>query len=150
MHGKKWWQIITIYSKEVKTIRTRVEDAMKENREECMLIGRENRRKRNKNWGRGKRDGKRKSKNKVQNSEGERLMEWIEGNGWEVLNGNKQGDEEGEWTYIGSRGETVINYGVVNVEAWERVEKFRIGERAESDHLEIALKKRRGGKEQIS
>jgi hypothetical protein len=26
-------------------------------------------------------------------------MEWIEENGWEVLNGNKQGDEEGEWTY---------------------------------------------------
>jgi hypothetical protein len=133
----------------VKTIRTRVEDAMKENKEEGMLIGRENRRKRNKKSGRGKGDGKRKSKNEVKNSEGKRLMERIEENGWEVLNGNKQGDEEGEWTCIGSRGETVINYGVVNEEAWERVEKFRIGERAESDHLEIALKKRRGGKEQI-
>jgi hypothetical protein len=31
-------------------------------------------------------------------------MEWIEENGCEVLNGNKQGDEEGEWTYIGSKG----------------------------------------------
>jgi hypothetical protein len=103
----------------VKTIRTRVEDAMKENKEEGMLIGRENRRKRNKKSGRGKGDGKRKSKNEVKNSEGKRLMERIEENGWEVLNGNKQGDEEGEWTCIGSRGETVINYGVVNEEAWE-------------------------------
>jgi hypothetical protein len=46
----------------------------------------------------------------VENAEGKRLMEWIEENEWEVLNGNKQGDEEGEWTYIGSRGETVIDY----------------------------------------
>jgi hypothetical protein len=51
-------------------------------------------------------------------------------------------------TYIGSRRETVIDYGIVNEEAWERVEEFRIGEKVESDHLEIALKKRRGGKEQ--
>jgi hypothetical protein len=66
------------------------------------------------------------------------------------LNGNKQGDEEREWIYIGSRGETVIDYGIVNEEAWERVEEFRIGERVESDYLEIlvALRKRRGGKEQ--
>jgi predicted DNA-binding WGR domain protein len=42
----------------------------------------------------------------------------------------------------------VIDYGMVNEEAWERVEEFRIGERVESDHLEIALRKRRRGKEQ--
>jgi hypothetical protein len=41
-------------------------------------------------------DGKRKSKDKVENREWKRLMEWIEENGWEVLNGNKQGDEEGK------------------------------------------------------
>ncbi|KAJ3619462.1 hypothetical protein MTP99_005142 [Tenebrio molitor] len=51
-------------------------------------------------------------------------------------------------TYIGSRKETVIDYGIVNEEAWERVEEFRIGEKVESDHLEIALRKRRRGKEQ--
>jgi hypothetical protein len=30
---------------------------------------------------------------------------------------------------ISNRGETVIDYGIVNEEAWERVEEFRIGER---------------------
>jgi hypothetical protein len=49
-------------------------------------------------------------------------------NGWEVLNGDKQGDEEREWTSIGSRGETVIDCEIVNEEAWERVEKLRIRE----------------------
>jgi hypothetical protein len=50
-------------------------------------------------------------------------------------------DEEGEWTiYIGSRGETVIHYGIVNEEAWERVEEFKIGERVESNlSLEISI-----------
>jgi hypothetical protein len=49
-------------------------------------------------------------------------MEWIQENGWEVLNGDKQGNEEREWTCIGSRGETVIDYGIVNEEPWEREE----------------------------
>jgi hypothetical protein len=53
-------------------------------------------------WEDEREDGKRKSKNKVENAEGKKLMEWLEENGWEGLNGNKQGDEEGEWTYIGS------------------------------------------------
>jgi hypothetical protein len=42
----------------------------------------------------------------------------------------------------------VIDYGIVNEEAWERGEEFGIGERIDSDHLEIVLRKRRGGKEQ--
>jgi hypothetical protein len=95
-----------------------------------------------------RKDGKRKSKDKAENAEGKRLMEWIEENEWEVLNGKKQGDEEGEWTYVGSRGETVIDYEIVKEEALEKVEEFRIGERVESEYLEIALRKRRGGKEQ--
>jgi hypothetical protein len=40
----------------------------------------------------------------VENAEKRRLIEWIEENGWEVLNRNKQRDEEGGWTYVGSRG----------------------------------------------
>jgi hypothetical protein len=64
-------------------------------------------------------------------------MEWIEENGWEILNRNKHGDEEGERTNIGSRVETVIDYG--NEEAWKLVEEFRIGEIVESDHLPLEI-----------
>jgi hypothetical protein len=32
----------------------------------------------------------------MENGEGKRLMKWIEKNGWEAFNGNKQGDE-GSW-----------------------------------------------------
>jgi hypothetical protein len=97
---------------------------MKKDREECMLVGGNfNGRigeRGARNW-EEKGDGKRKTKDKVQNAEGKRLMEWIEENGWEVLNGNKQGDEEWEITYVGSRGETVIDYTIANEAARERV-----------------------------
>jgi hypothetical protein len=73
----------------------------------------------------------------VKNAQGKRLMEWIEENGWEVLNGNKQGHEEEEWSYIGSREETVIDYGIVNEEAWESVKEFRIGERVEERRMRL-------------
>ncbi|KAJ3615433.1 hypothetical protein MTP99_007385 [Tenebrio molitor] len=107
----------------------------------------ENRRKRSKKLGEEKEDAKRKSKDKVENADGKRLMEGMEENGWKALNGNKQGDKEEGWTYVSCRGETIIDYGIVNEETWERVEEFRIGERVESGHFEIALRKRRGGKE---
>jgi hypothetical protein len=95
---------------------------VKENREDCILLGRDfngrigDRGARNYEEERGK--GKRKTKDREGIAEGKRLMEWIEENGWVVLNGNKQVDQEGEWTYIGGMGETVIDYGKVNEEAW--------------------------------
>jgi hypothetical protein len=88
---------------------------------------------------RGEGDGKRKAKDKVENAEGKRLMEWIEENGWEVLNGSKQVDKEEKWTYVGSRGETVIDYAIVNEKAWKTVEKFTIAERVELDHLPLEI-----------
>jgi hypothetical protein len=36
-------------------------------------------------------DGKRKSKDKVENAERKRLMEWIEENGWEQTRGRRRG-----------------------------------------------------------
>ncbi|CAB0036587.1 unnamed protein product [Trichogramma brassicae] len=50
-------------------------------------------------------------------------------------------DEEGEYTYIGSRGSSVIDYAIVNEEAWMEVEDFVIGDRTESDHqpLEVVV-----------
>jgi hypothetical protein len=35
----------------------------------------------------------------------------------------------------------MIDYGIVNEQGWKTVEEFGIGEKAESDHLEIALRK---------
>lgn len=52
------------------------------------------------------------------------------------------GDEEGEWTYIGSRGESAVDYVLRNYRAGDKIEKLEIGERVESDHqpIEVTLK----------
>jgi hypothetical protein len=95
----------------------RVETTMKKDREECMLVGGDfNGRiggRGARNWEEEKGDGKRKTKAKAENAEGKRLIEWIEENGWEVLNGNKRRDEEGELTYV-------------NEAAWKRVKEFKV------------------------
>jgi hypothetical protein len=70
------------------------------NNKRCAFVRglqRENRRKRSKKLGSERRDGKRKSKDEM-DAEGKRLLEWSE------KNGNKQADEEEEWTYISSKG----------------------------------------------
>jgi hypothetical protein len=71
--GNKWWKIMTIYNTKMKTTRRRVEDAMKENREDILLRGDFNGRIRERgarNWEEEGGDEKRNSKNKVENAEG--------------------------------------------------------------------------------
>lgn len=46
-------------------------------------------------------------------------MDMIENKGWIILNGLAKGDEKGEFTYIGTRGSTVIDYVIANEECWE-------------------------------
>lgn len=82
---------------------------------------------------------KRKSKDKIINKEGEKLIEIIENNGWTILNGNTEEDTRGEFTYIGPRGQSVIDYGIVNEEGLDAIKSFKIGNRIESDHQPIII-----------
>jgi hypothetical protein len=83
--GSKWWKIMRIYSKEVKTTRRRVDDAVKENREEeCMLMGGDfNGRigeRGARNWEEeeeGGGMGKENPKNKVENADGMDPRKWM-------------------------------------------------------------------------
>lgn len=49
------------------------------------------------------------------------------------------GDEEGELTYIGARGNSVIDYVIGNVEARGKIDRLAVKERTESDHLPICI-----------
>lgn len=64
----------------------------------------------------------------MKNTEGTRLLEMIEENGWEILNGNMEGDEEGEFTFIGGKGNTVIDYVLVDTSIKEAMKNFKIEE----------------------
>jgi len=53
-----------------------------------------------------------------------------------------RGNEEGEFTFTGEKGNTVIDYVMGEEEVKERVERMRIGDRIDSDHhlVEVWMK----------
>lgn len=86
---------------------------------------------------------RRHSKDKIINEQGKDLLACVEELGLGILNGNKQGDERGEITFIGKKGSSVIDYAICNAEAWEEIQQMKIGDRTESDHrpIEVTLGK---------
>jgi len=66
-------------------------------------------------------------------------MDWLSERGWEVLNGCTEGDWEGEFTYVGAMGCSVIDYVVVNERIGNRIRRFRIGNRVDWDHMPLEL-----------
>lgn len=59
----------------------------------------------------------RNSKDKIINRQGKDLLAHIEQQGLGIMNGNIRGDEEGEITFIGKKGSSVIDYAICNAEA---------------------------------
>lgn len=59
------------------------------------------------------------------------MVEWVK-----EMDGQSgiEGDEEGNWTYMGANGQSVNDYVIRNEEASENVEKLKIGNRINSDH----------------
>lgn len=56
-----------------------------------------------------------------------------------LLNGNMTGDEEGELTFVGKQGETVIDYVWIEEENLEEVTNFEILWEGGSDHLPMVV-----------
>ena len=81
----------------------------------------------------------RKTKDLVLNSEGRAMVLWLNETGTHVLNGNVQGDKQGEYTYVGPQGNSVIDFVIVNEEARGKVESMFIGEQIDSDHLSLKV-----------
>lgn len=82
----------------------------------------------------------RKSKDKTIGNGGRKLIELMRELGLEILNGRTEGDWEGEYTYIGGRGNTVIDYIFGNERITDGVTEFRVEDRVDSDHMPISLK----------
>lgn len=136
------WKIISIYNREGrKTLLDETED-IRGRRLEIIIIGGDfNARIAEKGeiiWD-GEEDRTRISKDKTENRQGTELLEKVEKMGLGFLNGNKEGDEQGEWTFTGTLGSSVIDYAICNAEAWEEIEKFKVGERTESDHMPLEI-----------
>lgn len=77
------------------------------------------------------------------------LIEFVEERGWSLFNGNVEGDEKGEYTFTGKKGNTAIDYVMGNEEVRERIEKMEIGDEINSDHQPVKVRIRgEGGKKE--
>lgn len=78
------------------------------------------------------------------NKEGRLLVKFLEDRGWETWNGNIEGDREGECTFTGGRGGTVIDYILGEEETREWVAEMKVGDKVDSDHhpVEVRIKGR--------
>ncbi|KMQ85641.1 hypothetical protein RF55_15674 [Lasius niger] len=83
--------------------------------------------------------GGRVSMDKKVNGDGRLLVSKLEEVGWEIMNGGVAGDEKGNWTYTGGRGQTVIDYVIGSGEVRESIGKLEIEERVESDHQPLSV-----------
>ncbi|XP_020297624.1 golgin subfamily A member 6-like protein 6 [Pseudomyrmex gracilis] len=88
---------------------------------------------------------RRKSKDKKINAEGRKLVNEIEEVRWSIWNGDIRGDEEGELTYTGGRGESVIDYVIGEAGLKEDVEKMVIEDKVDSDHHPVVVWVKAGG-----
>lgn len=83
--------------------------------------------------------GERKSEDAVVNREGKELINLCERHDLGVLNGVHSLDSIGKFTFLGSMGKSVVDYGIVSRDLWDLVEDFKIGERTESDHMPLLI-----------
>lgn len=82
----------------------------------------------------------RKSKDKVISNERRELIRITEDKGWIISNGACEGDWEGEFTYIGGKSSSVIDYVITNYKTYKTIKQFNMGNIIDSDHAPLELK----------
>jgi len=85
------------------------------------------------------RRNKRRSKDKMIENGGKELIDWAQRKEWSILNGSTKEDRDGEYTYVGYRGNMVIDYVIANEGIKKHVREFAIGDRMDSDHMPLLL-----------
>ncbi|KAL6419634.1 hypothetical protein ACFW04_013719 [Cataglyphis niger] len=88
----------------------------------------------------------RRSRDKRINKEGKELLRWIEKAGWTIFNGCIKGDIEGEWTYTGGSGNSVIDYVMGDEDTRMQVGEVEVGDNIDSDHHPIIVRIKGGDK----
>ena len=81
----------------------------------------------------------RTSKDEKFNAEGKKLYELIEDSGGIILNGRTRGDSAGDFTFIGGRGNSIIDYIICSHSFLHLVEDMTVGSKPFSDHMPVCL-----------
>jgi exonuclease III len=138
---KEKMSIVSVYSTEgEKKLREKIDELVVEKLEEKILIGGDFNLRLGEMGVEETEDEKiRRSKDKTIGNGGRKFIEWLQEKGWYILNGAVTGDWEREYTYVGARGSTVIDYIIGNDKLRESVCNFKVGERVDSDHMPLCL-----------
>lgn len=150
--NKERIRVISVYGEQKgKNLEEKLKGFMKEEKEGNLIIGAENFNIRIGELGGMEMEGEgveRCSKNKIIRNRGRSFVEWVKDKGLYSLNGRTSGDWEGEYTYIKARGNSVIDYVMVNEDVNDRIIDFKVDVRVDSDHLLLCLKIKEHGEEE--
>lgn len=88
------------------------------------------------------------------NGEGKEFCKFINERGWGIVNGCYSGDEEGEWTFVGEKGCSVIDLVLIQEKIKGSLVKVEVVGRNDSDCLPTVVEvggkgggwRNRGGK----
>ncbi|XP_066588087.1 golgin subfamily A member 6-like protein 25 [Prorops nasuta] len=146
--GKEEWRIIGVY---VGRGMRNIEDGLRrvverEQGKKCLIGGDWNARvgeMREEEEEEGRTNMGRRSKDKVVNAEGRRMMDLMGEIRLEIFNGGVKGDREGEYTYVGHMGRSVIDFVVGDRETRGEIGEMEVEVRVESDHLPIVISLRK-------
>lgn len=79
------------------------------------------------------------SKDKEKNGKGDQFMELCNDYGLIVLNGITKGDKEGELTFVGGQGNSVIDFCAISQEILDHVKYLQVDKQIWSDHMPLIL-----------
>lgn len=82
----------------------------------------------------------RKSKDSKVNSNGRAILEFFEDNNMIILNGRSKNDKQGDFTFIGPMGSSVIDLCTVSADILSCISTFEVALKTFSDHLPLTLK----------
>lgn len=136
---KRSWRIISVYNTgRWKGIKEIIKENFVEGIEENLIVGGDFNIRIGEEGG-IEEGGLGSSKDKTIGNGGRDLLDLVgEVDGY-ILNGIARGDKSGEFTYVGPRGSSVIDYIIVNELGLEETCKFKIEDRVDSDHMPLVL-----------
>ena len=79
------------------------------------------------------------SKDKTVDWKGRKLIDLMDNVGGIILNGRLDGDRPGNFTFCGSVGSSVIDYGICSFDFLKFVDKISVGSKPYSDHMPLIL-----------
>ncbi|XP_055839011.1 uncharacterized protein LOC129906997 [Episyrphus balteatus] len=85
------------------------------------------------------RDLERQSKDGIKNGKGNQILDLCNSIGLRILNGTSEGDELGEYTFVGKMGSSVIDYGLAGGRWNDVITDFEVEQVPFSDHMPIVI-----------